>query len=638
MTRVASEDGSPIRRVMALLAFILGLGVTASAVYTSGFGLLDPQLHRTAAVAVSVVIVVLTASLYFLHKPRSRALASVVILVDVAIVAVTIASLGNLVSIRDAMETGLYDFDTVDKLLGFAGMAVLLELTRRLWGLPLFLFGLITLAYAFFGSHLVWIFYHTGFSFDQIVRSIWYSYHGVFGSPTAIVIGTVWIFIIFGTVLEGTGAGAALLRVSLYVTGRLAGGPAHAAIVASGLFGTMSGSTVANVVGTGTFTIPMIKSRGFSPAFAGGVEAAASTGGQIMPPVMGVAAFLMAELTGIPYLSIAVAALLPALFYYGALFVTVYLEAIRLGIHATPRHERVKLDRSDIVKSLMFIGPIVVIVIVLIMGRSPAMAGFFAVITTLALGILNPEIRRRPQKLVTTLGRAGEACARILVAVGTIGIIIGVMNMTGLGLRFANVIESVGEGSLALSLILSMAGCLVLGMGMPTLPAYLIIVLVMGRALEILGLPVLVTHMFVFYFGVLSAITPPVALAAYAAAPIANANPLTTAMVALKLALPGFVLPFIFAFQPELLLVLGWEPFHLGWLLIRMCLAVWLFATGIIGMRLPLWQRTARLAASAAVVWESPAVHIAGIALAVAVIAYNRYLSRRLAAADGGSA
>ena len=441
----------------------------------------------------------------------------------------------------------------------------------------------------------------------------------MFGRPTGIVAGVVLIFVVFGAVLEATGAGAILLRIAITVTAGIRGGPAHAAIVASALFGTMSGSVMANVVGTGVFTIPMIKKRGFTPAFAGAVEAAASSGGQVMPPIMAAAAFLMAELTGTPYLTICLAALLPAVFKYVSIFAQVYTEAIKLGIETIPVEERETLTRADWIQSLRFALPIAALLLVMILGWSPAMAGFIALIVALIVGLaMDSELRRAPQRLIKPLIDGGYQAARIMVAVGAIGIILGVVNETGVALAFTSLLQSVGDGSLFFALVLAMIGSLILGMGLPTLPAYLIIVLIMGPAIVQLGISVLTVHMFVLYFGVLSSVTPPVALAAYAAAPIAGGRPLETAVQALRISLVAFLIPFVFVFNPSLLIVETFDVADFLWVIARLCVAIWMVATGFAGYdkqgRIALPLRFARFAAGIAMLLPDPMLEIGGFA------------------------
>jgi TRAP transporter 4TM/12TM fusion protein len=367
---------------------------------------------------------------------------------------------------------------------------------------------------------------------------------------------------------------------------------------------------------TGAFTIPLIKKRGFQPAFAGAVESAASTGGQIMPPVMGAAAFLMAELVGVPYLQICAAALLPAVFYYGSLFIIVALQASRQGIEPIPEAEREVLTRSDYINSLMFVIPVFAIIGTLFMGRSPAMAGFWATVCAVVLGFINPAVRKNPGKLVQGLINGGIAGAKIMMAVGAIGVLLAILDLTGVSLRFAGAINVIGDSNLFLALSVAALGCLLLGMGMPTLPAYLIIALVLGPAIKQLGVPFLAVHLFVFYFGVLSAITPPVAIAAFAAAPIAGANPMATAVKAIGLALTGFIVPFVFVYNQSLLLVLDFDPVEFVWVLVRLSAAIWLIATAIAGYQnseLPMWSRVARLMLALAVVTVYPTVQLAAL-------------------------
>jgi TRAP transporter 4TM/12TM fusion protein len=437
---------------------------------------------------------------------------------------------------------------------------------------------------------------------------------------------------VFGTVLEGTGASAVLLRFASRATSRLRGGPAHGAVLASAMFGTMSGSAAANVMSIGVFTIPTIRRHGFSANFAAGVEAAASTGGQILPPVMGAAAFLMAELTGTPYLTICVAAALPALFYYGSLFCAIAIEAKRLGIERVPPAERRGLTVRDWIDALLFLGPVATIIAVMISGRSAAMAGFWAIIVAIVVALaINPEVRRRPMVIVDALAKGGIAGAKMAIAVATIGVLIGATNLTGIGMRFSNVILAAGQGNLFLSLVLTMVASLFLGMGLPTLPAYLIIVLVIGPALVQLGVPLLIAHLFVFYYSCLSAITPPVAIAAYGAAAIADTNPIATGFSAMRLALVGFLIPYVFVYEPSLALVVGFDPVEFGWAIVRLCAAIWLLTTGFAGIdrgRMAVGVRGLRLLLGILVLVPLPAVALGAAALAAGLVVLDARRAR----------
>ncbi|MFN4098821.1 MAG: TRAP transporter permease [Pararhodobacter sp.] len=561
------------------LTALAAVSLALVGIWVAGFGGFSETLLRVGTYALGGAVLLLVSFSRDIAGRRYLSLAAN------AVLALALAvSVMRWFEIGQALETGLYFFSQQDVLIGCVGLAALLELTRRAFGLPLVIVCALVLGYAFWGQSLPSIFRHGGYSLEQIVRVVWYSFDGVFGGPLSVVVTLILVFIVFGALLEAIGAGAVLLRFAIVATGRLRGGPAHAAIAASGVFGTMSGSVSGNVVGTGVMTIPMIVERGFPRRYAGGIEAAASAGGQFMPPIMGAVAFIMADVTGIPYLTICLAALLPALFYYAALFLSVHLEALRRGIKPVPKADLPRLSGHDWRMSLCFILPLALMMYLMISGRSPALAGFWAVMGVVLLGILlNAEVRRKPLVLLDGLRQGGLASAQILMAVGAIGIVIGVMNMTGLGLRFAGLIQTAAGGSLFLSLLLMALGSLVLGMGMPTVPAYLIVVMVMGPAIERLGVPTLIAHLFVVYFGVLSAITPPVAIAAFAAAPIARANPVSIGIDATRIALIGFIIPFVLVYNPSLTLVIDFTPEGLLWVCLRLGLALWMFNTGFAG-------------------------------------------------------
>jgi TRAP transporter 4TM/12TM fusion protein len=617
------------------LGMAVGLVLAGVTVYTSLFGIFDPGYQRPLTFAACIVAAVCVKPMVSIYPLPQRGARFLLWVLDALLVAMILLAIQRFVSYADGMQNMLVDYSRLDQLIALGGLIALIELTRREFGLGLSLFAAVTLVYCLFGEMLPGGLRHAGFSLDQVMQGMWYGFTGVFGTPVAVMIELLFIYIIFGVILEATGAGPALVRMAIRVTGWLPGGPAHAAILASMLFGTMSGSVAANVAGTGAFTIPMIKRRGFSPAFAGAVEAAASTGGQVIPPVMGAAAFMMAQLTGTPYLLICVAALLPAFFYVAALFCAVFYEARRQGIKPTPADELPVLTRQDWVLSLMFVAPVITGIGVLASGRSPAMAGVWAVIVAVVFGFLNPEMRRRPQEVIRALSRGGISGSRIMIAVGAIGVVIAGMDLTGLGLSFAQSVAALGEQSLFISLLLTALGCLILGMGMPTLPAYLIIVLVMGPALASFDVPIVAAHLFVLYFGVLSAVTPPVAIAAFAAAPLAEANPVKVSLVSMRLTMVGFVVPFLFVFNPSLLL-LG-DHFEWGaliWGVARIILVIWALTTAFAGygaIKLGTVARAFRFAIAALLVAKGTSFEVVGFVLAIATLgaSYLQPLKRR---------
>lgn len=597
------------------------------ALYSSGIGLLDPKLHRAGGFTLALIVGVAVARKTRASKTMSQGVALGHVVLDIAMILAGIWSIWSFHFVQTEMETALYDVTNADAWPALAGLAVFLELSRRLWGWGLFSVGALAVLYLLFGQDLPGILEHSGFSLREVSEALWYNTNkGVFGSITNIVLSTVFIFIIFGALLEGTGAGDTLLKFAFLATRRTRGGPAHAAILASSLFGTMSGSTVANIVGTGTFTIPMIKKRGFSPTFAAGIEATASSGGQIMPPIMGAAALVMADLTGVGYLNIIVAALFPALFYYFSLFSAVTVEARRQGIEVQPLTMDDKITRVDMINSVLFLGPIVTVVASLLMGLSTSAAGFFAVLVLLVLSVINPEVRANPMRVWNSFVGGSKSGATLLIAIAAIGILVGSLDTTGLGLKLANVIASVRGESLFSALLVAMIGALVLGMGMPTLPAYLIIILVMGPAIQALGISMLTAHMFVFYYGVASSLTPPVAIAAYAAAPIAGANPLMTSFMSFRLGMSKFIIPFIFAFYPTILIVEEFNLLPFIWIVARTLFCIWLFSSALSAFdkgKLTWVEVALRFASAFALLAISPAIHLPALAIGVALIAWD---------------
>ncbi len=561
-----------LRQWLLIPFFLLMVG---SVIYTAGWGIYDDTLVRVGTFCLSVIILIGAKLINYKSSFLNKC-------VDLFLIALISAAVYRYYWVSEELESGLYELENIDILYAISALLVLAEMMRRVVGFPLVIVCTTSILYALYGNYFPDVVSHAGVDLSELLTTIWYSFDGVFGRPLAVVTSTILIFILFGSLLETLGVGDILLKLAFKLTRHFAGGDAHAAVLASGLFGTISGSAVANVVGTGVITIPMIKKRGFSAKFAGAVEAAASSGGQLMPPIMGAVAFIMADVTGISYLNICLAALIPAVFYYGSLFAFISIEAKRLDMRPETEGADIKLTFKEKLKCLPFLIPLILIIILMVQGNSPAMAGFWAFICAAILGLIfEPDLLRQPKRLLGVVVNGAKSCATITVAVASVGIIIAVMNSTGLGLRFAEAIQMVGEGNLFLSLILMAIGCLVLGMGMPTVPAYLIIILVMGPAVEALGVDTIAAHLFVVYYAVLSSVTPPVALAAFAAAPIAKANPLALSVTALRLATIGFLIPFAFVYQPSLLLIVdSFSVVGLGVALLTTSSAVVLIAYG----------------------------------------------------------
>jgi len=437
----------------------------------------------------------------------------------------------------------------MDLIAGGIAIVLVLELARRTTGWGLVAVCLLSLAYAFAGPYLPGFLAHRGYGAQRLVEHIFLSTEGLWGVPLGVSADFVYLFVLFGVVLETAGGGALLIALANKVAGRTRGGPAKTAAVASAFMGSLSGSAVANVVTTGTFTIPMMKRAGFKPFFAGAIEAAASTGGQLMPPVMGAGAFILATWTNIPYLEVATAAIIPAILYYVALLAAIHFRAGRMGIEpsSSASAERV-LDRIHLLL------PLVAIVVLLGMGRSPMRAAFWGVTSALLMAYLRPSTRPSLSDLRRITEGAGRGAVQVAAACAAAGIVVGVASLTGIGLRMSELIITLAQGNLLVALILTGMGSIVLGMGLPTTAAYVVLAALGAPALVQLGVPLLSAHLFIFYFGCISNVTPPVSLAAFAAAGIAGSPPIRTALAAAVLASAGFIVPFMFVYGPALLL------------------------------------------------------------------------------------
>ena len=429
-------------------------------------------------------------------------------------------------------------------------MICLLEGTRRIYGwiLPVIAIGF--LFYAYFGRYLSGALGHRGYSVKKII-SYMLGYEAIYSSPINASATMVFMFMVFGAFLGMSGAGNFFIDLAMSIAGSKRGGPAKVAVISSALFGTVSGNSVANVVSTGSFTIPLMKSVGYRPTFAGAVEATASSGGQIMPPILGSAAFIMAELIGAPYSEIMLASIIPALLYFFTVFMIVDIEAAKNNLVGV---ERSKLpQKSYVLKNIYMLLPLVVLTIVLtVMGQSPIRAASWGVITCIVVYVIKNK-KLDVKLIIDAMSEGARSACGMICACGTAGIVVGVLNMTGAGIKFTSFVFEIAGGHLFPALVLTMLASLVLGMGLPTSASYIICAAVAAPALIEMGLTPLQSHMFVFYFACISAITPPVAMAAYAGASIAGAKPMAVGFTACKLGICAFIVPYMFCYAPSLL-------------------------------------------------------------------------------------
>lgn len=526
----------------------LAISFSLFQIYTAIFGVLDAHLQRAVHLAFAMSLV------YLLYPSRKKWSREHLHWVDGAL-SVAAASLPLYIVIfyqdlvlRAGMAT------PTDILVGALGVLMVLEAARRVVGWPIVTVAVVFLAYAFAGPYIPGTFAHRGVDLALLVDHLYFTTEGVFGIPLGVSATFIFLFILFGAYLDKTGLGKFFIDLANAIAGWAKGGPAKVAVISSGLMGTVSGSSVANVAGTGSFTIPMMKKLGYRPEFAGAVEAAASTGGQLMPPIMGAAAFLMADFVGIPYISIVKAAIIPALLYYTGVMICVHLEAKKNGLQGIARDQLPRLARLILDRGHLAI-PLIAIIYLLVSGFTPMRAALWAIALTIAASMLRSSTRISFRDVVEGLENGARSALGVVIACATAGIIIGVVTKTGLGLKLASSLVDLAHNQLLPTLFFTMLTSIILGMGVPTTANYVITSTIAAPAIIQLGVPVLAAHMFTFYFGIIADVTPPVALAAFAGSGIARSDPLRTGVQASKIAIAAFLVPYIFVMSPSLLMI-----------------------------------------------------------------------------------
>ncbi|WP_147108335.1 TRAP transporter permease [Nesterenkonia populi] len=440
----------------------------------------------------------------------------------------------------------------VDVLVGIGITILVLEACRRIAGLSLSLLVLIFLAYQAWGNHLPGLLYHQGLSLERFVELQFLTLQGMFSTPVGVSADYVFYFVLFAAFLEVSGGGRLFINIALALTGRFRGGPAKAAIVGSALMGSVNGSSVANVASTGVFTIPLMKHIGFKARFAAAVEAMASTGGQILPPIMGAGAFIMAQMIGMPYHEVIVAAIIPAVLYFVSAFFMVNKQSAKDGIQATPKDERVGL--REIITRIHLLAPFLYLVYMVLSGRSLMSAAFESIVVALVVGFLHRATWFTPYAVLKALENGARRAVSVALPCAAAGIVVGVIIQTNIGLRFTELIFALSGGHVGLALVLVAVVTIILGMGMPSTAAYIMAAVLTAPPLIEMGVAPLVAHMFIFYFSCLAMITPPVALSSFAAASIAGSPIARTGLTAFNISIAAYLVPFAFAFSPALLL------------------------------------------------------------------------------------
>lgn len=649
--------------------FAVALVFSVFQIATAAFPLISTQVLRAIHVGFLLLVVYLSYAFVGHHRPW-QPLAWLLGLAGMATATYQWYFEGDLIQRSGELTTS-------DLIVGLLLIGLVFEAARRVMGIALPIICALFLAYGLLGQHLPGELAHRGYGLDQIVNQLAFGTEGLYGTPTYVSATYIYLFILFGAFLEQAGMIRLFTDFAMGLFGHRSGGPAKVSVFSSALMGTITGSGVANVVTTGQFTIPLMKRFGYKPAFAGGVEATSSMGSQLMPPVMGAVAFIMAETINVPYAEVAKAALIPALLYFGSVYWMVHLEARRSHLHGLPR-EQCPSAWDALRQRWFLLVPLMVLVALLFSGRTPLYSGMVGLALT-AIVILGSAIILRARKtwlraafwvalgilcsgffrmgigviLMVIAGLAIACCfvqggratlhacvmalaegARHAVPVGIacalVGVIIGVISLTGLATTFAGYILDLGRDNLLLSLVLTMLTCLVLGMGIPTIPNYIITSSIAAPALLELGVPLIVSHMFVFYFGIMADLTPPVALAAFAAASIAKASPMKIGWKATHIAIAGFVIPYMAVYDPALMLQPTSDG-HLSivavlYVVVKTVIAIGLWGAAAIGyLRAPLnWlERIFAFAAAALLVAAVPLTDEAGFVLSALFIVWH---------------
>jgi TRAP transporter 4TM/12TM fusion protein len=638
----------------ARLVMVIAVGLSLYQLYTAGIAAL------TALVQRSIHLGAILGLTFLLHPPlkniRKDKLNFWVCLdwsLAIAAVYCTYYICGNLTVIFERQG----DWLTSDIVVSIIGTLLVLEACRRVIGVIMTGICSAAILYAYFGPYMPDLIIHKGYSIERIATTLWLTTEGIFGLPIGVAATFVFVFVLFGAFLEYTGGGNFFIELAYALTGRFAGGPAKTAVIASGFMGSVSGSAVGNVVATGSFTIPMMKKVGYRPHIAGAIEAAASTGGQLMPPIMGAGAFLMAEFTNTSYLTIIKVALVPAIMYYLTLLFFVHYEAKKYGMEGQSK-ENLPRVWNVIKEGMHFIIPVLILIYVLVSNYSPMMAGFVAVMSTLAASLVANTARwalntgHRPaggsnretisqfclrefKTVVGALEKGAKSAVMVSVACAAAGIIVGMVTLTGMGLKFSSLVLDLSFGIKALAILLIGAASLVLGMGLPVTASYIVLATLAGPALLDMGVPIMVAHMIVFWYSQDANVTPPVSLASFAGAGIAGANPMQTAFASWKLAKGLYIIPIIMAYRPLLGVGENYDLFHweVGLTMVVTTLGLVAFASGLerYFLRRATWLETILfLLAATGLFWPEYWADIAGLAALVVVILLQKFYTPKI--------
>lgn len=597
-----------------MIVNIIGFVMSMFQLYVAGISAIDVTVFRALHLGFGLAIT------FLVYPMTSKSSRKTIPWYDyVLAVLATIPNLYVAFTLKDlAARAG--KMTTMDLVMGIIMIALVLEAARRVVGPVLTGISLFFIFYTLAGPIFPGALAHRGATLGGLVRHMCLTTEGIFGVALGASASFIFLFCLLGAFMGEIGADDVLIKLAVSVFGKQRGGPAKAAVVSSALFGMISGSSLANITTTGAFAIPLMKKTGYEPEFAGAVEAAASIGGQIMPPVMGAVAFVMAEFLGVSYLEVCLAAALPAFLYFFAIFISVHQKAVALGLQGVPKEELP--DGKEILKKQGYLLiPLVLIVAILMMGFSPSMAGVISILATIAISWIKPESRLTPKKLFKAFADGAKGATDVLIACAVVGFIIGSFTLSGLGIKMASLVLSLGAGNLLLTLILSAVASIILGMGVPTTANYIMMSMITVPAVIEMGVMPMAAHLFCFYFGIVSDLTPPVALGALTAAGIAKGKFTPTAINSVKLGIAAFVIPFFFCFNPVLLL--GQTAFSMMVIpqILFAIMGIALLSCALFGQfvdKMNAFERAVVLAAALGMIY--PEVFTSAIGIAVAVL------------------
>ncbi|MCE8003281.1 TRAP transporter permease [Billgrantia ethanolica] len=655
---VTVPGGNAIQpRPILWLITLVAVGLSLFQLYSAGIQPLGLFYQRSVHLMLIMMLAFLIFPVFGPHRKRGV----LGWLIDAAFFAGALITGGYMVLYLDEIIRRAGFWSQTDIIVGCIAVVTVLEASRRAVGLGMTIIGVIAILYAFAGprGELPWlgqfmpgILEHRGYNLDRVVGQLYLGQEGIFGLPLGVAATFIFVFVLFGAFLESTGAGKFFIDMAYAATGRQRGGPAKAAVIASAGMGSISGSAIANVVTTGAFTIPLMKRLGYKPHQAGGIEAAASTGGQIMPPLMGAGAFLIAEYTNTPYLDVVKVSILPAIMYFATVYLFVHIIALKQGMQGLPRSELPQM-RDVLREGWHFLLPLAVLVWLLAMHMSPMRVGFYAVVTMVAVAALRYAIwflfvaPRQGQpvtlastgrviwagfvKLIEGLELGARNAVSVSLACAVAGIIVGVVGLTGLGLKFSAMMMAFSGGNIVLALLMVLLASLILGMGLPVTASYIVLIVLVGPALTAeFGIPLLIAHLVVFWYSQDSNVTPPIALAGFAGAAIAGSKPMATGVQAWKFAKGLYLIPMFMVFNPEI--IMG-GPLHiLAWNGLIAILALGAFAAALEGYLFTRMSWLPRIAISGAIVavfYPNFLMEAVGVVVMIVAIGANWLASRR---------